>query len=112
LKILIVSGANIEAKDYDGRTALHSSAYGGIFESVTYLIVKKAEVNARDKQNNTPLHILGKQYDFELDSCLSIAEELIYAGADLTAVNNEGKTPMDNNRYVQQLKEQKPELFL
>jgi hypothetical protein len=43
-------------------------------------------------------------------SCSSAAEELIRAGADLTAVNNEGKTPMDN-KYVQKLREQKPELF-
>jgi hypothetical protein len=28
------------------------------------------------------------------DSCSSAAEELIKAGADLAAVNNEGKTPM------------------
>jgi hypothetical protein len=44
------------------------------------------------------------------DSCSSAAEELIKAGADLTAVNNEGETPMDNE-FVQKLREQKPELF-
>jgi hypothetical protein len=30
------------------------------------------------------------------DSCSSAAEELIKAGADLTAVKDEGKTPMEN----------------
>jgi hypothetical protein len=43
--------------------------------------------------------------------CLRAALELIKAGADLTAVNNEGKTPMETNYYVQQLRQQKPELF-
>jgi hypothetical protein len=41
---------------------------------------------------------------------LRAAEELIKAGADLTAVNDEGKTPMENE-LVQILREQKPELF-
>jgi hypothetical protein len=44
------------------------------------------------------------------DSCSSAAEELIKAGADLTAVKDEGKTPMDNE-LVKELREQKPELF-
>jgi hypothetical protein len=43
--------------------------------------------------------------------CLRAAEKLIKAGADLTAVNNKGKTPMENE-FVQILREQKPELFL
>ncbi len=80
------------------------------FHCITFLIEQKAEVNARDRQNNTPLHILRKKHNLEQNSCLSIAEELIKAGADLTAVNNKGKTPMDNE-HVQQLREEKPELF-
>ncbi len=75
------------------------------------MIEQKAEVNASDRQNNTPLHILRKKHNLEQNSCLKIAEELIKAGADLTAVNNEEKTPMDNE-HVQKLRAQKPELFL
>ncbi len=55
-----------------------------------------------------PLHILGKQYLFDLNSGLRIAEELIEA--NLSAVINAGETPMEN-KYVQELREQKPELF-
>jgi ankyrin repeat protein len=80
------------------------------FYCITFLIEQKAEVNARDRQNNTPLHFLGKKFSLEQNSCLRIAEELIKAGADLTAVNNKGKILMDNE-HVEQLRQGKPELF-
>ena len=74
-------------------------------ECLTFLIAQKAEVNARDNINNTPLHILGQMVGYGLfygdfneaeQHCLRAAEELIKAGADLTTVNNEGKTPKKN----------------
>jgi ankyrin repeat protein len=127
LKYLIDKGAYKETKDNDGRTPLHSSAremwnLEGL-ECLTFLIAQKVDVNATDKQNNTPLHILGKYFRYRyfdsgykdityIEVFLRAAEELIKAGADLTAVNNKEETPIEKNYYVQQLREQKPELFL
>jgi ankyrin repeat protein len=121
LKYLIDKGAHKETKDNDGRTPLHSSAYKMWrlvdLKCLTFLIDQKAEVNARDKQNNTPLHSLGQSIvwsgnkEEHIQFCLKAGEELIIAGADLTAVNNEGETPMEND-CLQHLREQKPELFL
>jgi hypothetical protein len=118
LKYLIDKAAYLEVKDKEGHTPLHATAYEmwnlECLESLTFMNDQKAEVNARDNQNNTPLHILGKGTSWlsELKPhfCLRATEELIKAGADLTAVNNEGETPMDNE-LVKILREQKPELF-
>ncbi len=118
LKYLIDKGADLEAKDNKGRTPLLLSAFEmwnlESLKCLKFLIAQKPEVNARDNQNNTPLHSLGQQWSRHLantELCSRAAEELIKAGADLTAVNNKGETPMDNE-YVQKLQEQKPELFL
>jgi ankyrin repeat protein len=83
---------------------------------LTFLIDQKAKVNAKDNQNNTPLHILGQQDGYilfdEFDQIfLRAAEKLIKAGADLTTVNNEGKTSM-KNECVQKLIKQKPKMFV
>jgi hypothetical protein len=40
---------------------------------------------------------------FHLESCLRSAEELIKAGADLTAFNNDGKTFLDNEHVLSYL---------
>ena len=61
--------------------------------------------------NNTPLHFLGRfPSGYHQGSRLAAAEELVKAGADLSAVNSEGKTPMENE-LIQRLREQMPELF-
>jgi ankyrin repeat protein len=91
-------------------TPLLLSAQNDQLDCLTFLIDQKAKVNARDNQNNTPLHILGHNNWFSNKFCLRAAEELIKAGADLTAVNNIRKTPMDNVS-VKKLQEQKLQLF-
>jgi hypothetical protein len=61
-----------------------------------------------------PLYILGQDNSSKLEQqhqfFLRDAEKLIKAGADLTTVNNEGKTSM-KNEFVQLLSQQKPQLF-
>ncbi len=106
---MIDKGADLETKDNDGKTLLHLSAWNRQFESLKYLIGIGARVNGRDNHNSTPLHILGHHPPWLMveeppQFCLRVAE------ADLTAFNNAGKTPMENES-VQELREQKPELF-
>jgi hypothetical protein len=101
----------VSIKDNSIAAPLQKSSY-------QYLLIdQKAEVNARDIENNMLLHILGQnsiwlaKTERGCQSCFIAAEELMKAGADLTAVNNEGETPMENV-FVKDLREPKPELFL
>jgi ankyrin repeat protein len=57
LKTLIARGANVNAVDGRGRTALWWAAEEGRVECATALIDAKADVDKGDKYGNTPLHL-------------------------------------------------------
>ena len=52
----ISRGANVNAKDDHGRTALHYASWCGHIEVVKYLVDSGADVNAEDIGQWTPLH--------------------------------------------------------
>ncbi len=111
-RLLIAEGATIEARDKNDRTPLHWATGGDIHsdiyhpcdfflfffssepivygeEIIPYLVAEGADVNARDKRGQTPLHssVFHDRYRSVL---LLIAE-----GADIEAKDMEGKTPLD-----------------
>ena len=72
--------------------ALKGKGVGGVMkeagsEFVRRLVEAGADVNARDRNGNTPLHVASMQR-FEAEK-----ELLVKAGADQGAVNNQGLTP-------------------
>jgi len=86
---------NLEARRYDGKTALFSAGEyrssdkeGARVECVRVLAEAGANVNARDKDGNTPLHEI---------YLTDVEEELLKLGADVNARNNEGETPIFTN---------------
>ncbi|MEI8289074.1 MAG: ankyrin repeat domain-containing protein [Verrucomicrobiota bacterium] len=55
--ILLAHGANINAKDHEGKIALHFAVQQGTLQSVEWLLKNGAEVNARDNKGVTPLSL-------------------------------------------------------
>jgi ankyrin repeat protein len=53
--LLLERGANIEARDFNGKTPLHWAASEGNVETVRFLVVKGANVNAIDDGGGTPV---------------------------------------------------------
>ena len=89
LEILINNKANIHQIDFAGQTVLHRAALtpkGETLELMKYLILKGADVNAKDSNGNTPLFIA---YAVNNNDTVNL---LIASGADVSIKNNFGVT--------------------
>lgn len=93
---LMEQGADVKAVTNNGKTMLHSVAeFTTYYDSysndapslIRFYISKGVNVNATDKNGDTALHLCVKNNDLGI--------YLLEEGANLDAVNNEGKKPMD-----------------
>ena len=83
---------DVNAKiSFDKYTPLHLAASVGRLDMALTLILRGADVNAKDALGDTPLHRAAKEGD-EL-----MTKVLIDNKADLFAKNNDGKIPSDMN---------------
>lgn len=85
---LISSGAEVNAKNEDGSTPLHSAAEWGQKFVVELLILHEADANAKTENGETPLHYSA------LQGRADIAELLLANGADINAIDNAKRTPL------------------
>jgi ankyrin repeat protein len=86
VKHLTAIGANVDASDNDGRTALHLACIRNQVVAVKYLIESGANVEVKSKNNRTALHFAGDKGHHE------IIEILIQHGANVNAVTMNGIT--------------------
>ena len=91
MQVLLEAGADLEARDGNGRTALHSaSAAIEGREAVEFLLHAGADLEARDGSGRTALHIAA----LESESPRSVGF-LLDAGADASAITDSGRTVHD-----------------
>ncbi|XP_075164146.1 calcium-independent phospholipase A2 VIA isoform X1 [Haematobia irritans] len=87
LNALIMQGCNVNATNFDGRTALHVMVARNRFECVVTLLAHDAEIDIVDKDGNTPLHIAIEQ------KLVNIVQCLVVFGCDINMKNKNGVTP-------------------
>ena len=123
VKLLIEKGADIDAKDNDGVTALMYVSRAGDLEIAKYLVENGADVNAKDKEGWSVLmeasyegHLKVVKYLIENGKVnvnskdddgwnalmraswrgySEIVKYLVKNGADINIKNNDGKTALD-----------------
>ena len=79
LSKLLNDGADIDSRDYSGRSALHVSAANGQIEVIDFLISNKADIEAKDEDCWTPLHHAANSGHSEA------IRKLVAAGANIEA---------------------------
>lgn len=115
-RFLITKGAEVNAKDPSGNTALTNSALIGNVEIAKLLISKGANVNIQDRNNATPLMATQVALGEQQQNAVQVAKILIENGADVNMRDNSGKTALDyqkskvddkykNNEMIQLLKD-------
>ena len=105
-KALIAAGADVNAKDNDGKTPLMISSARFFQNEVKLLLDAKADVKAKDKKGWNALMFASKSV-FRRDEfgahgdgmivwlgATKIIEQLISAGIDVNAQNNDGETAL------------------
>ena len=80
--LLLANGADVNAKDSDGWTPLHSAAILDDKDMVGLLLANRADVNAKEHNGQTPLHYANR----------AMAALLLANGADANAKDKEGKS--------------------
>lgn len=79
---------NINSKDENGNTALHSAAELSSAKTVKLLIEKGADVNSKNNQGEIPLHRAAYR------GKVKNVKEIIKAGSDVNAVDKFGRSPL------------------
>jgi ankyrin repeat protein len=81
---LLHRGADVDARDEDGRTPLISAVLGGSVGLMGLLLESGADIKARDNEGWTALHFAAQEHEVE------IAHILVARGADVNAQDDDG----------------------
>jgi len=88
IEAAIEKGADVNGKNGQGWTSLHSALWYGTTEMVELLISKGANVNVQENRGNSPLHYAAIKGNSDAASLL------IDKGADVNAKTSAGQTPL------------------
>ncbi|XP_017081157.1 85/88 kDa calcium-independent phospholipase A2 isoform X2 [Drosophila eugracilis] len=87
LHALIMEGCDVNATNFEGRTALHVMVARNRFECVVTLLAHDADIDVLDNEGNAALHIAIEK------KLVPIVQCLVVFGCDINLKNKDGKSP-------------------
>jgi ankyrin repeat protein len=95
VRLLLDSGANVEARDEEGETPLIQAASFGQTETFNLLLERGAKINARNKRGMTPLIVAACACAIAtMNSTYDIMKILLEKGANVNARTHDGATAL------------------
>ena len=88
VQYLVSKGANVEIRDNNGMTLLHSAARGAKLKIMKCLVSEGANVSCTDKNGKTPLHWTTRGVEE------GSTQWLLDNGANINAKDNKGNTSL------------------
>jgi ankyrin repeat protein len=92
IELLVKAGADVNIADRTQSTPLHMAANYDLHECLKALVEAGGHVNAKDRFGNTSLHLAASAIGGVAPKTFEVLIEL---GADRTATNDAGKTPLE-----------------
>ena len=83
---MIDEGADLDAKNNDGNTALHGTAFLGRLEMTNLLIESGADVNIRNNDGTTPLDNAAAEWSQELEGAVGVIAGILRIKAEVSEV--------------------------
>ena len=93
IRDLIACGADVNARNHKGQTALHCAARAGFVEIVSALLEQGAEVNLRDSNGQTPLMTALRSTIKNKGKLREVVRVLTAAGANPDSTDRRGYSP-------------------
>ncbi|MDO5115236.1 MAG: ankyrin repeat domain-containing protein [Synergistaceae bacterium] len=78
-----------DSREFWGQTLLHQAAYSGDDKTCDVLLKLGADINKRDRDDQTPV------FQACMNGCIDCAKILIASGADLNITADDGKGPLE-----------------
>ena len=91
---LVQHGAEVNARNSDGGSALHEAAHSSDAPTVSFLLDHKADVNAQDNHGDTPLHFAAANATDSVQDTKAKIDLLVKGGANVNAKDSDGNTPL------------------
>ena len=93
IRDLIARGADVNARNHKGQTALHCAAKAGFAPIVSLLLKRGAEVDLKDNEGQTPLMTALRSTIKNEDRLREVIRLLTAAGANPDSTDRRGHTP-------------------